>query len=59
MPMNLLDLSANIHATEQLKLWRPFLQVAEQAGEMQEDVKKFSQYTYPTMTRTQVSVDSP
>lgn len=31
------------------------LQVAEQAGEVADDVKKFSQYKYPNMTRTQVN----
>ena len=32
-------------------------QVAEQAGEVADDVKKFSQYSYPNMTRTQVESD--
>ena len=36
-------------------LW---LQVAEQAGEAPDDVKKFSQYTYPAMKRTQVPFSS-
>lgn len=31
------------------------LQVADQAGEMIEDGKKFAQYTYPQMSRTQVA----